>query len=258
MQTPANPIATTTRTPTPAAIARLAVALTVTLVPILVLSGCAMPAGSSGTAAIDQRHIRDGGIHIIAETPGNCPVCNVYELRRDSVIRILAGQSLGTGVIIDDAGTVLTNAHVVGDSATVSVETFQGTTVQGTVERTNKAVDLALIRISAKDVKWSAVTPAKTAPPTVGSTVYVIGHPAGLGWTLTTGIISGLRSEGEVQPIQLLQITAAVSPGNSGGPAFDADGNWIGTVSSKLIGPGLENISFVIPAAELRRFLAVK
>lgn len=216
------------------------------------LVACSTPRARTSSG---DTHIGAGGVHIIERTPGDCPVCNVYEMRRDSVVRILTTNGLGTGVVIDERGTILTNAHVVGDAATVTVETYHGTTVRGTVERRNKELDLAVIRTGTPDVTWKQIAPIVGPTPAVGSTVYVIGHPAGLGWTLTTGIVSGLRRSGEVQKNEVFQITAAVSPGNSGGPAFDSQGAWIGTVSSKLVGPGLENISFVIPATELRRYM---
>lgn len=233
---------------------------------LLTLAGCATDGAKTITpepvraakAASPEAHIHAGGVHVIAETPGTCPVCNVYEIRRGVVVRIRTQTGLGTGVVIDEKGSILTNAHVVGDADIVDVETFSGTIVKGTVERRAKDIDLAVVRTNAPDVSWTSISPAAKQTPVVGSTVYVIGHPAGLGWTLTTGIISGLRKVGEVQKTEVLQITAAVSPGNSGGPAFDSEGNWIGTVSSKLVGQGLENISFVIPAAELRKYLEAK
>jgi S1-C subfamily serine protease len=211
-----------------------------------------------GAKGQPHEHAREDKVHVIADGAEDCPICDIYEAKRDSVIRIRTQNGLGTGVVIDDKGSVLTNAHVVGDADTVIVETFHGTMVQGTVERRAKDIDLAIVRVNAPDVNWAGLMPTVAAMPSVGSAVYVIGHPAGLGWTITEGIVSGTRRMGEIQPTALLQITAAVSPGNSGGPAFAADGSWIGTVSSKLVGPGLENISFVIPADELRKFLEAK
>lgn len=239
----------------------------VSLLGCVTLLGCAGSPHASGKANADPvrateqarlaAHIHDG-THVVAENTGTCEVCNVYEVRKDSVVRIRNESGLGTGVVFDDAGSILTNAHVVGDSKTVAIETYRGTIVRGTVERANKELDLAVVRVSSPDVKWSPIAPTEHEAPAVGSTIYVIGHPAGLGWTLTTGVLSGRRAKGEVQKGELYQISAAVSPGNSGGPAFDALGHWIGTVSSKLVGPGLEGISFVIPASELRAYLAEK
>ncbi len=217
-----------------------------------------LPACVDPNRAADRRAHADADVHAVAQNPGDCPICALYENRRGAVVLIRTETGLGTGVVIDDKGTILTNAHVVGDAETVSVQTHAGTLVRGTVGRKEVAVDLAIVTAAAGDVRWSLVRPDEGPEPVVGSDVYVIGHPAGLGWTLTTGILSGAQRMNRADGPELFQITAAVSPGNSGGPAFDARGRWIGTVSSKLVGPGLENISFVIPASELRRFLAAE
>jgi S1-C subfamily serine protease len=229
----------------------LSATLAVTAVSLLAACSSAPRGASHADHPLD-------GVHVVAENPGDCPICALYETRRDAVVLIRTDGGLGTGVVIDDQGTILTNAHVVGDAASVSIETASGTLVQGTVGRKAVEVDLAVITVHAADVRWTAVRPDEGASPVIGSDVYVIGHPAGLGWTLTTGILSGERRMRRSDGPELFQITAAVSPGNSGGPAFDSQGRWIGTVSSKLVGPGLENISFVIPSTELRRFLAAE
>jgi S1-C subfamily serine protease len=89
----------------------------------------------------------------------------------------------------------------------------------------------------------------------VGTKVFVIGHPVRLGWTVTQGIVSGLRGAGEVAPTALIQTDAAISPGNSGGPLLDEHGHLVGIVRSKLVGPGIENVSFAVPASAVRLFL---
>lgn len=201
-------------------------------------------------------HEHAGMVHVVGEQKDECVVCDLYEHRRDSVVLIRTESGLGTGVVIDDQGSIVTNAHVVGEAEWVTVETAQGTSVRGRVERRGEAgLDLALVRTASADVKWQALEISRGSAPVVGSAVFVIGHPAGLGWTITQGIVSGTRKEGEIERTPLLQITAAVSPGNSGGPLLDARGRWIGTVVSKLVGPGLENLSFVIPAERVRGFI---
>jgi putative serine protease PepD len=159
-------------------------------VTLALLGGCA---GGHSPGQVDQAHVHAGGVHVVAETPGTCPICEVYEFRRDSVVRIRAGSSLGTGVAIDNKGTVLTNAHVVGDSPTVTLETYRGDMIRGAVVRRGMGIDLALISADPTDIQWQGVMPIAEDPPVVGSKVYVIGHPAGLGWTLTEGIISARR-----------------------------------------------------------------
>lgn len=217
---------------------------------LLLLSACAGPSAHQDRAA----HFASD-THVVRENPGDCPICALYENRRDAVVFIRTDSGLGTGVVIDPNGTILTNAHVIENARTITVQTFDGTVFPASITRTQPEVDLATITVLAPETRWTSIRPDDGVTPIIGSAVYVIGHPVGLGWTLTEGILSGAGRMNRADGPQLFQITAAVSPGNSGGPAFDARGNWIGTVSSKLVGPGLENISFVIPAAELRSFL---
>lgn len=229
-------------------------ALSLVLAPaLLALAGCSPSIADRAPSRDGHEHA--GGVHVVSEQKDDCVVCDLYEHRRDSVVLIRTESGLGTGVVIDDAGSIVTNAHVVGDATSVTIETAQGTRVQGRVERKGDGLDLALVRTAATDVKWQPLEISREAAPVVGSPVFVIGHPAGLGWTITQGILSGTRKEGEIDKTPLLQITAAVSPGNSGGPLLDSRGRWIGTVVSKLVGPGLENLSFVIPAERVRGFL---
>lgn len=214
-----------------------------------------LPSTAPGEAAL--MHMIDA----ITHRPGApeskaCPVCTIYEDHKAAVVRIHSPTGLGSGVLITDRGHVITNAHVVGDAPNVVIETSQGTFVPASVVRKNVDADLALLKPEAHDVKWSPSHWDHAAPPRVGSTVYIIGHPAGLGWTVTEGLISGTRKAGEAGKIELIQTNAAISPGNSGGPMFDADGRLVGIVSSKLVGTGIESIGFAIPWSVVREFIA--
>ena len=105
-------------------------------------------------------------------------------------------------------------------------------------------------------VHWEPISVEPGELPEVGSDVYVIGHPVGLGWTVTRGVVSATRKAGEAGPTPLIQTDAAISPGNSGGPLLDRDGRLLGVVSSKLAGPGIESVGFAIPATVAAGFLA--
>jgi len=222
------------------------------------LAGCAASSKDAvrPTLVSTDAHRSADGIHMVVKAPDDCPVCVLYETNRGSVVRIRSSTGIGTGLVVGQ-GRIVTNAHVVGTDSEVAVETNHGTVFHASILRSEVPHDLALLSADQADIKWF---PAKmvmsSRTPRIGSAVFVIGHPVGLGWTLTEGVVSGTRIAGEVGQFELLQIDAAVSPGNSGGPALDANGQWLGLVSSKLVGPGLENISFVIPAKEVRAFLA--
>jgi S1-C subfamily serine protease len=97
---------------------------------------------------------------------------------------------------------------------------------------------------------------APVALPEVGSDVYVIGHPVGLGWTITRGIVSAVRKAGEIAPIEMIQTDAAISPGNSGGPLLNRYGQLVGVVVSKFAGPGIESVGFAIPVSQAAAFIA--
>ena len=86
-------------------------------------------------------------------------------------------------------------------------------------------------------------------------TVYVIGHPLGLGWTVSRGIVSAQRKPGEIALTAMIQTDAAISPGNSGGPLLDRNGDLVGIVVSKAVASGAENLAFAIPASVLQDFL---
>ncbi|MBY0312995.1 MAG: serine protease [Phycisphaerales bacterium] len=222
---------------------------------LFVLSGCATDASNLGRQEVG--HVR-GKMHVVAEGADGCPVCAIYDRARESTVRIRSKGGLGTGVVVASNGRIVTNAHVVGEESTVIVETVHGTIVKATVEKSLKDEDLALLSTAADDVRWTMLAHGAAGLPRIGSPIFVIGHPASLGWTITEGIVSGHRKPGEVASTAILQVDAAVSPGNSGGPVLDSSGNWIGVVSSKLVGPGLENISFVIPRDDVRAKLGIE
>lgn len=226
-------------------------------VPATVLCACSptSPPARAGAASDLTPHLLSASIHRPGPQSDDCPICALYEAHRDAIVRITAGQGLGTGLVLAP-GLIITNAHVVGESGPITIETFDGHTTTATRLKVDAPGDLALIRAAESTFTWSAARMSVDAPVRVGSDVFVIGHPVGLGWTITQGVVSARRRANEVGPYEAIQIDAPVSPGNSGGPALDASGRWIGLVSSKLVGPGLENIAFVIPAPRVRQFLA--
>ncbi len=166
---------------------------------------------------------------------------------RDSVVaievRTQSAGSQGSGVIVDDDAHVVTNNHVVSaaaDGGEVTVTLTDGRIFQAEVVGTDVATDLAVLRIvdAPDDLQPAALGDSDDVA--VGSPVMAVGNPLGLANTVTTGIVSALdrpvstqedaRSEAAVT--NAIQIDAAVNPGNSGGPLFDAQGRVIGITSS--------------------------
>jgi len=216
------------------------------------LAGCrtAIDAGAPFTSLDDVPR----GEFPIRFEPGECVVCDLYYRGRPSVIRIQTPQGLGAGLIIDDRGYAVTNAHVMGGEAIVAVDTGRGDSTTARLVYADDDLDLALIALTPLVETWDAKTLDPAITPRIGTDVYVIGHPVGLGWSVSRGIISGYREPGEISPSPLIQTDAAISPGNSGGPLVNRHGDVLGIVVSKLAGGGAENVAFVIPTAVVASF----
>jgi S1-C subfamily serine protease len=168
-----------------------------------------------------------------------------------------AGFGAGTLLQADADGYLFATArHVVDGLAwqsdhsdnSVLVAMASGTWGEGQVVARHKMLDLALLWVKRDSGRANFVLPVAAATDVVdGATVFVIGHPEGLRFTLSTGIIS--RTDGDV-----LQMSAPVSPGNSGGPVFDDKGELVGVVTSMVdrhMDPNAENLNFAVRASAL-------
>ncbi|WP_421734778.1 trypsin-like peptidase domain-containing protein [Cellulomonas sp.] len=151
------------------------------------------------------------------------------------------GGAEGSGVIIDDAGHIVTNNHVVaGADGEVQVTLTDGRLFDATIVGTDATTDLAVIKLkdAPDDLKAAAI--GDSSKVVVGQPVMAVGNPLGLANTVTTGIVSAVDrpvstsgdSTSEATVTNAIQIDAAVNPGNSGGPLFDAEGRVIGINSS--------------------------
>jgi serine protease Do len=160
-------------------------------------------------------------------------------------------RGLGTGMIIDNQGHILTNYHVVGGADKIEVLLTDGRKYQAKVIGTDPKTDLAVIRISA-DEALPYVTFGDSDKLEVGDWVVAIGHPRGLDQTVTQGIISAKHRQGIMDPSNYqdyLQTDAAINPGNSGGPLLNLQGQVIG-VNAAIASEsgGFEGIGFAIPS----------
>lgn len=164
--------------------------------------------------------------------------------------RVEVGQSVGSGVIFDKQGYIVTNNHVVGDSKEVNVCLSNGDTVTGTVVGTDASTDLAVVKIAA-DSSLPVAEFGDSDHLQVGETAIAIGNPLGLEFqgTVTVGVISALnRTLDEMdQRFKLIQTDAAINPGNSGGALVTADGKVVGINSAKISKEGVEGMGFSIP-----------
>jgi len=170
-------------------------------------------------------------------------------------------QGQGSGFILDKAGHVLTNFHVVdGANRGIEVMLSNKRRYQAKVVGTDKAHDLALLQIEAPNLQ--PVTLADSSGLSVGQKVYAIGNPFGLSGTMTRGIISSIRSikNADGSPIEdAIQTDAAINPGNSGGPLLNSSGEVIGINTMIASSPGVDQnsgIGFAIPINTAKAVLA--
>lgn len=165
-----------------------------------------------------------------------------------SVFTVDAGDSLGSSFVVassEGGSTLLTNFHVVSDvwlNGDRNVRIRQkDLTYDGEITDVSQADDLALISVDTT----LPVLRVATHKPSVGDAVLDVGSPLGLERTVSTGIVSAFRTIGGVY---YLQFSAAISPGNSGGPVVNSVGDVIGVAEMKIVGDSAENLSFAIPS----------
>jgi serine protease Do len=160
-------------------------------------------------------------------------------------------KGLGSGMIIDAQGHILTNHHVAGGATKIEVLLSNGQKYDATLVGTDPKTDLAVIRILAKE-PLPHVTFGDSDKVEVGEWVVAIGHPRGLDQTVTQGIISAKHRRGITDPSSyqdFLQTDAPINPGNSGGPLLNLQGEVIG-VNAAIASEsgGFEGIGFTIPS----------
>jgi S1-C subfamily serine protease len=161
------------------------------------------------------------------------------------------GSAFGSGFVLDTAGHVVTNHHVVADADEIEVNFVDGTRVRGEIEGTDPDSDLAVLRVDVAADHLFPVTLGNSDALLIGQMTVAIGSPFGQRWTMTTGVISALdrRISGLTQGYSVggvIQTDAAINPGNSGGPLFDLQGTVIG-VNSQIITDSF-GIGFAIPS----------
>ncbi len=171
----------------------------------------------------------------------------------------LAFGRVGTGVLIDRSGRVLTAAHVVETADRVEVEFPGGEVVKATVYSVNALADAALLQLEAVPENAVVAGLGDSDAVRVGDPVFIIGAPYGVSHTLTMGVVSGRRQADRTVSAhlpELLQTDAAINQGNSGGPMFDSQGRVIGIVSYIMSqSGGSEGLGFAVAINSIRTFL---
>jgi putative serine protease PepD len=203
------------------------------------------------------------GAPLAAARGGPAPASDagrVYAAVADGVVAVQVGGGSGTGLVIDERGTIVTNAHVVGDASAASVRFGDsGSAAAADVLGTDPSTDLAVLRVDSSRLgRARPLALADSDAVRVGDDVVAIGHPFGLDRTATAGIVSGLGREIEAPNgfsiDEVIQTDAAINPGNSGGPLVDTRGRVIG-VNSQIATSGAGGnvgVGFAVPANTVR------
>lgn len=206
------------------------------------------------------------GLTLTLESAEGLPELTLQELYRgcaDSVVGIRAykdgqlGYSWGTGIVMRADGYILTNEHVIDGAARASVVLTDGTEYNALLVGEDTQTDIALLKIDADGLP--AAVFGSSDELTVGDSVVAIGNPLGdeLSGTMTDGIVSAISRSMSVngRTMTLIQTTAALNEGNSGGPLFNRYGQVVGITNMKMSGSSsvaVEGLGFAIPSATVK------
>jgi len=221
--------------------------------PAVLAVGKVLPAVVNiNTERIVRRTVRDPFEDVYAQFFG-------YNRARPRQIRQTL-QSLGSGFIIDPAGYIVTNQHVVERAADlkIHVTTNDGKTYNAHYITGDGKTDLAFIKIDAKSA-FPFINLDNISPNLLGETVIVVGNAVGYGSSISRGVLSAVKRNITVDDIDykdLVQTDAAINPGNSGGPVIDISGRLVGIASAKMAftpqGVPTQGLGFAIPAEVVR------
>ena len=207
--------------------------------------GAVQPAVQPLTSA-DVREAIDNAL--ASQTPPPPAAEAVYDIIRPSIVQIdttrvgdgaAAAAGEGTGVVINDGGDVLTALHVVANADLIQLTFADGSTSTASILSADDTSDIAVV---TPDQPPALVVPATIGTPAsmrIGSDAYIVGNPFGLYGSMSSGVVSGLdRSfrdpDTDEVRLGLIQVDAAVNPGNSGGPLLDRGGRVVGIVVALL------------------------
>ena len=215
----------------------------------------------------------DAGIRqSIEEKPLVSPVSRAYDAVIPSVVRVVGlmtegddgsdkqdggtvERGVGTGVVIIDNGTILTNLHVISGAKRIRVTFMDGSESDAMIVGTQPENDLAVLRAKTIPDDLEAATMRSTGDLAPGDQVLVVGFPFGIGPSASAGVVSGLKRqfrspEGQQTLTNLIQFDAAANPGNSGGPLVTMDGEVVGIVTA-ILNPNRQRvfigIGFAVP-----------
>ncbi len=221
---------------------------------------------SPGVRELTQRDIDAAVLRTLETKPMPSRAAAAYELIRHSVVRVRGlgalderdseeERSVGTGVVILEDGTILTNLHVVAGAKRIGVIFADGHESEATIVGVRAEHDLAVIRAKSVPDDLAPATLRSTGDLRVGDEVVAVGFPFGIGPSASSGVVSGLKREhqspeGKRILTNLIQFDAAANPGSSGGPLVTNDGEVVGIVTG-ILNPNKQavfiGIGFAVP-----------
>lgn len=208
--------------------------------------------------------------------PRHTPLVKAVKLCQDSVVNIHTERNgveetdsrfftpkarkvtgMGTGIVVDERGYIVTNYHVIQDVDTITVTLHNGETLMARPVSFDRKQDMAIIQVNASE-PLSVMSMGTSTDVQLAEQVFAVGNPFGYGHTVTAGIVSALGRDVEVDETQayenLIQTDASINPGNSGGPLLNVLGQVIGI--NVAIRAGAQRIGFAIPIDDARQTVA--
>ena len=227
---------------------------------------------AAAPAALTIEQIDDAIRASIEDKPLPSPAAKAYDAIIPSVVRVVGlmtegddgsdteggkemERGVGSGVVIIDNGTILTNLHVVNGAKRIKVMFSDGHESEAVVLNTQPENDLAVLRAKSIPDDLAAATLRSTGDLAPGDQVMAVGFPFGIGPSASAGVVSGLKREfrspeGKQMLSNLIQFDAAANPGNSGGPLVTMDGEVVGIVTA-ILNPSRQRvfigIGFAVP-----------
>ncbi len=181
------------------------------------------------------------------------PWPEIYNQIKNSIVLIQTDIGLGSGFIYDNEGHIITNFHVIEDATSIYVTFLDGNISYASIVGEDPYSDLAVIKVNQYITTLHPVVLGNSSALVVGESVAAIGNPFGLSDTITAGIVSAkdreLQAPGGYLIVDIIQVDAAVNPGNSGGPLVNLKGQVIGINTAIISGSGnFAGVGFAIPS----------
>jgi S1-C subfamily serine protease len=218
-----------------------------------------------GARQLTEEQVNNAIVSVLASaTPRPAYSAQVYQVIQPSIVLIKTDfqgengdteKGLGSGVIINDQGDILTSLHIVANAKDISITFADGTVSDGFVLASQPEIDIAVLRAFLGPELLVPATLGNPGSMRVGDEAYVVGNPFGLYSSMSSGVISGFNRAFQPpntdQVIEgLIQVDAAINPGNSGGPLLNRSGHVIGIVTG-IINPTEDSffvgIGFAVP-----------